>query len=61
MEHEIPTLFTSNPKEIINAIEKNEFDYKKFSKFVNKNVKVPKSGCLNGIINLIRDILARKE
>lgn len=59
MEHEIPTLFTKDPKKIIKAIEKNEFDFKAYKKFVDKNVHVCKKGSLYEINNLMDNIIKK--
>lgn len=56
IEHDVPTIFTNNPKTIIDAIENNKFNAKEFSEFVSKNVHIPKNGCLNSIIELIKSL-----
>ena len=62
IEHEVPTLFTKNPQEIINAIENNIFDYKSYKKFVNKNIKLPKNKtCTDAIVEFIFNILSNKK
>ncbi len=61
IEHDTPTIFTKNPKIIINAIENNNFDFKKFKKFINKNVTIPKNGCCNSTVKLIKEIVNYKE
>ncbi len=58
MEHEIPTLFTKDPKEIIEAIEKREFNHKKFREFTYKNVTIPKKKkCIDLLMQLINSYL----
>lgn len=61
IEHDTPTIFTKNPKIIINAIESNNFNIKKFKEFINKNVTIPKNGCCNSTIELIKEIVNYKE
>ncbi|MGM9877551.1 MAG: CDP-glycerol glycerophosphotransferase family protein [Bacilli bacterium] len=57
IEKEVPTLFTKDPKKIIDAIENNDFDYKAYQKFVDKNIHVPKGGCLNALMDLLDELL----
>ena len=53
LERDIPTLFTSCPEKIINAIEKDEFDYEAYQKFIRKNVKISKKSSCSRIIDLV--------
>ena len=58
MEHEIPTLFTKDPKEIMKKIEKNDFDHKKFQEFTYKNVTLPKKrSCTEEMVAFISKYL----
>lgn len=57
IEHDVPTLFTADPQKIMDAIEKNDFNFEAYQKFTNKNVCVPKNGCLDAIMNLIKELL----
>lgn len=41
LEKEVPSVFTSDPAEIIKAIEKNEFDHEAFRMFIDKNIVMP--------------------
>lgn len=59
MEHEIPTLFTKDPQEIINAIENDDFDFEAYKKFVDKNVHVCKKGSLYEISSLIDSLIKK--
>lgn len=61
IEHDTPTIFTKNPKIIIDAIENNNFDFKKFKEFINNNVTIPKNGCCNSTVELIKEIVNYKE
>lgn len=57
IEHDTGLLFTSNPKEIISKIENEEFYSEKWEEFVKKNVNIPKEGCTNKIIKIIKQCL----
>ncbi len=60
LEHEVPTLFTKDPREIISAIENNRFDFARYHRFVEKNIHIPKNGCTNEILKVIENILNHK-
>lgn len=54
LQNEVPTLFTENSEEIIDAIEKGKFNRDAFEKFIDDNVKMPKgSTCCKEIMKLI--------
>lgn len=53
LEHEVPTLFTADPDEILRAIEQDEFDREAFDRFIQDNVKMPKGSCCSEILKLI--------
>lgn len=44
IEHDVPTVFSRNAAEIMNAIEKGDFNQKAFGTFIARNVSVPKEG-----------------
>jgi CDP-ribitol ribitolphosphotransferase / teichoic acid ribitol-phosphate polymerase len=52
LEHDIPTLFTANPKEIVQAIESNAFNHDAFRQFVGKNVSLKHESCTKDIVAL---------
>ncbi len=57
LQKEVPTLFTDNPKIIMDAIENDRFDFDGYQRFVEKNIHIPKDGCTNEILKLIEKIL----
>ncbi len=44
LEHDVPTMFTDDPKKIIEAIENNDFDHDKYQEFTRDNIALPKCG-----------------
>lgn len=57
LEHDTGLVFTKNIKEIIKKIENNEFDDKVWKEFVSKNVTIPKEGCRQKIVNIIKQYI----
>lgn len=61
MKNEIPTLFTKNPRKIIEKIESNDFDYNAFRDFTYKNVTIPNNiSCTDALVSLIDSYLGDK-
>lgn len=60
-EKDVPTLFTANPKVIMEAIEKNSFDYKAFNAFVMQNVTLREGSCTKEIIKLFAEDLTTQK
>lgn len=56
LEQDVPTLFTSDPKAIMSAIEGDEFDKEAYRAFTLRNIAVPAEGTCTG--NLCRRIQA---
>lgn len=44
LEHDIPTLFTDDPRAIMDAIESDAFDHDAFQTFVRRNIALPPRG-----------------
>lgn len=44
LEHDVPTLFTSDARAIMEAIENDQFDEAAYQEFTRNNVAVPKEG-----------------
>lgn len=55
LEKDVPTLFSKDPGQIVEAIEKDDFNYEKFDDFIKKNVVIPQGGCTKAIVGLILD------
>jgi len=54
LEHDVPTLFTSDAKEIALAISENRFDRKEFEAFVCRNISLPVGkSCTQQLCDLI--------
>lgn len=54
LEADVPTVFSSDPDEIVRAVVSEEFDKETFMQFVANNVVVPKSGtCCSAIVDLV--------
>lgn len=53
LKRDVPTLFSEEPEKIINAIEEDAFDWKKFAGFIDRNVVIPTGGCAAAIVDLI--------
>ena len=54
LEKEVPAVFTSNPKEIVSAIESEDYDKKALKRFIDKNAKMPPGGsAVKAILDLI--------
>ena len=54
IEKEVPTIFTQNPEEIIQAIESGSFHDDEFKEFIDKNVTMPDGRCTDKIIELLK-------
>lgn len=53
-EKEVPLLFTKDPVEIVNALQRERFDHQEFSIFVQKNIRIPeKKTCCEAIIEIV--------
>ena len=53
-EKEVPTVFSHEARAIVSAVEKREFDYEAFRRFVEKNVRIPPHDtCCGAIIALL--------
>lgn len=51
---DVPVLFSADAKEIMNAVERNDFNHDAYRVFIDKNVAVPEDGtCCDKIIALI--------
>ena len=57
---EMPGLITKDPKEIIKAIKKEDFDVSQVKKFRKKYIEIPKEGCTEKLVNLIFSLLEQK-
>lgn len=54
IKHEIPVLFSEDPKPLIDVLQSDQFDYNAFRIFIENNVRVPERGtCCDAIIDLI--------
>lgn len=53
LEKDIPTIFTKDPKKIIEAIETSAFDKENFKKFINKNVTITDKTSCSRILELM--------
>ena len=53
LKAEAPTIFSDDPKEIVEAIEKDEFDFDSFNQFTTRNIRMPKTSCSEEIIKLM--------
>ena len=55
LQKDVPTLFTADPDEILNAIYKEEFDWESYGRFIDDNVKMPEGAtCCDEILKLIK-------
>lgn len=54
IEKDVPTLFTNDPKRIMQAIEVGNFDHKKYQQFIHDNIQIPeKTSCTKKIVDII--------
>ncbi len=54
LQKDVPTLFTADSDEILEAIRKNKFDHNAYEAFIQNNVKMPNgSTCCDEILKLI--------
>lgn len=54
IEKDVPTLFTNDPKKIMQAIEVGNFDHKKYQQFIHNNIQIPeKTSCTKKIVDII--------
>lgn len=54
IERDVPTIFTDDPLEIVNAIEHNEFDHDAYRKFLLNNIALPAEGtCTQHVVEHI--------
>ena len=44
LEHDVPALFTDDPRAIMEAIESDAFDHDAFQTFVRRNIALPPRG-----------------
>ena len=54
LQREVPTVFTHDPQEIVDAIESENYDWQGYENFIDKNARIPAMGCVNEILKLIR-------
>ncbi|MCI9262900.1 CDP-glycerol glycerophosphotransferase family protein [uncultured Adlercreutzia sp.] len=59
LEHDVPTLFTQDPRLIVEAIENNDFDANAYKAFTQRNVALPAQGTCTE--HLCEHILALAE
>lgn len=60
VEHDVPALFTDDPKAIMAAIGRDEFDAAAFRAFVDKNVEVPQdSTCTDRVVEHVFSLMER--
>lgn len=54
IENDVPTLFTNDPKKIMQAIKDDTFDHESYQCFIHKNIAIPKeTSCTKRIVDLI--------
>lgn len=54
IKKDVPTLFTNNAKAIMQAIETDNFDNKKYQQFIRNNIRIPKdTSCTERVIDII--------
>ncbi|MGI6046249.1 MAG: CDP-glycerol glycerophosphotransferase family protein [Eggerthellaceae bacterium] len=59
LEHDVPTLFTGDAKEIMRAIEHDDFDYSAYETFIEKNIALPKDkSCADAVVDHIFKLIA---
>lgn len=52
IEHEVPTLFTADPRQIMAAIDAGSFDAEAYGRFIANNVALPASGsCTQRVVD----------
>ena len=62
IEHDVPTLFTDNPKKILEAIYNNQFDFDAYSRFIEHNIALPASKtCTQLVSEHIVSIMEKQE
>jgi CDP-ribitol ribitolphosphotransferase len=58
IEHDVPTLFTSDARAILSAIENDDFDAQAYSAFIRNNIALPAHGsCTERIVKHIWDMM----
>lgn len=61
IKHDVPTLFTDNPKKIIQAIESNTFDYQAYQCFIKENITIPSGKtCTQQVLDIIFSMIHQK-
>lgn len=57
-QHDIPTLFTDDPRNIMDAIECNAFNRPAFAEFIKRNIAVPEHGtCTARVVDHIFSLI----
>lgn len=58
LEHSVPALFTDNPREIIRAIESEDFNLEEYGRFMQDHIRVPESGsCTERVAAHVLDLI----
>lgn len=62
IQEDVPTLFTNNAKEIMEAIESDNFNHQKYQQFIRNNISIPKdTSCTAHVVSLVFALINKRK